>query len=145
MRRRRRIILWLFFIIYLLALFYIVFFAEQLGRSSVGRYRSYNLVLLGEIRRFWVYRDILGAKVVFMNLAGNVLAFLPFGFMLPVICHSFHRIFRVLAASFSLSLVIETLQLYFCVGSFDVDDLLLNTIGGILGYLFLRICEVLRR
>ena len=34
-----------------------------------------------------------------------------------------------------LSLLVELLQLVFKVGSFDVDDLLLNTIGGLLGYL----------
>ena len=37
--------------------------------------------------------------------------------------------------SFELSLLVELLQLVFKVGSFDVDDLLLNTIGGLLGYL----------
>lgn len=37
--------------------------------------------------------------------------------------------------SFELSLLVELLQLVFKVGSFDVDDLFLNTIGGLLGYL----------
>ena len=37
--------------------------------------------------------------------------------------------------SFELSLLVELLQLVFKVGSFDVDDLLLNTIGGLLGYI----------
>ena len=39
------------------------------------------------------------------------------------------------AIQFELSLLVELLQLVFKVGSFDVDDLLLNTIGGLLGYL----------
>jgi glycopeptide antibiotics resistance protein len=141
MRRKKRILLWLFFIAYLLVLFYVVFFAEQLGRSNTGRYRSCNLVLFGEIRRFLKYRHILGTKIVFMNLAGNILVFLPFGFMLPVLCRFFHRLFGVLLAGFCLSFVIETLQLYFYVGSFDVDDLLLNTLGSIIGYACLRIFE----
>ena len=40
--------------------------------------------------------------------------------------------------SFELSLLVELLQLVFKVGSFDVDDLFLNTIGGLLGYLVYR-------
>ena len=37
--------------------------------------------------------------------------------------------------SFELSLLVELLQLVFKVGSFDVDDMFLNTLGGIAGYL----------
>ena len=43
--------------------------------------------------------------------------------------------------SFTTTLVIETCQLVSCTGSFDVDDLLLNTIGGILGYLIYILLE----
>ena len=45
------------------------------------------------------------------------------------------HIFCTVWYSFELSLVVELLQLIFKVGSFDVDDLLLNTVGGMLGFL----------
>ena len=41
--------------------------------------------------------------------------------------------------SFELSLLVEVLQLVTKVGSFDVDDLLLNTVGGILGFLIYKL------
>ena len=47
--------------------------------------------------------------------------------------------------SFGLSLGVEVFQLLTRVGSFDVDDLLLNTIGGILGYVLFLICNGIRR
>ena len=47
--------------------------------------------------------------------------------------------------TFELSLVVEILQIVFRVGSFDVDDLILNTLGGMLGYLLLELIEKWRK
>ena len=44
-----------------------------------------------------------------------------------------------------ISFCVETFQLITKVGSFDVDDLLLNTVGGILGYIIFVICNTVRR
>ena len=55
------------------------------------------------------------------------------------------RMISVICLTFLLSLSFETLQLIFKVGSFDVDDLLLNTIGGMLGYLAFWILDRIRR
>ena len=104
----------------------------------------YNLVLFKEIMRFWNYRDQLGIFSVFANLAGNILIFIPFGFFMPVA--SEHRNFFVTVMdTFLLSLIIEVIQLLTKVGCFDVDDLLLNTIGGVVGYIIFMISNVIRR
>jgi glycopeptide antibiotics resistance protein len=47
--------------------------------------------------------------------------------------------------SFVLSLTIELSQLFMKVGCFDVDDLLLNTMGGMIGFVAFSICNVMRR
>ena len=47
-------------------------------------------------------------------------------------------------AAFLLSLTIEITQLLTRVGSFDVDDLILNTAGGIAGYLLFYIMNKIR-
>ena len=133
--RHRRLGLVLF-IAYLVLLSYFLFFAENMGRSPDARASySYNLVPFKEIRRFIVYRDILGYRAVFLNIFGNVAAFLPFGFFLPEIWRQVGRWYTMIVLSFTTSLCIELMQLVTKVGSFDVDDLLLNTIGGYLGYL----------
>ena len=72
----------LFFVLYLLVLAYLLFFAEGMGRTISTGYR-YNLEPFCEIKRFLYHVDILGWKTVFLNVAGNVIAFMPFGFFLP--------------------------------------------------------------
>jgi glycopeptide antibiotics resistance protein len=137
---KKKIVLGVLFMVYLASLFYVVFFAEAMGRCHPQRY-SYNLKLFGEIRRFIVYRHLLGMKAVILNLAGNIIAFIPFGIMFPKFHRHLHHLVVVALCSFLLSLSIEVIQLFTRVGSFDVDDLLLNTMGGFLGYILLLIME----
>lgn len=135
-KHRHQKVGFILFVLYLVLLTYFLFFAEELGRSPDSRAQySYNLTLFKEIRRFLVYRDILGYRAVFLNLAGNVIAFMPFGFFLPVIWKKTNHWYTTALLSFITSLCIETTQLGFRVGSFDVDDMVLNTLGGIGGYL----------
>ena len=134
-KKKIRIIGWILFIIYILLLIYFLFLSEEYGRKDFAqRDYQYNLVLFQEIRRFWVYRERVGYLAAFLNLAGNVIGFLPFGFILPVIGKRMKNGFLVTVCGFCLSLFVESMQLIFKVGSFDVDDLLLNTVGGCIGY-----------
>lgn len=138
-RRRRHILGYFLFIIYLIVLCYFLFFSEAYGRNEgAGAYR-YNLVLFREIRRFYQYRDILGAKSVFINLFGNVAAFVPFGFFLPLLWPRTRRFFWIFWSSLCFSLLVEGIQLVYQVGTFDVDDLFLNTLGGVIGYFLLQL------
>lgn len=127
------------FVTYIVALMYIMFFAEKLGRTGADRDYSYNLQLFREISRFIRYRKVLGMKAVFWNLGGNVLCFMPFGFLLPWMRKNLNHWYLTGLMTFYLSLLIELTQLFLRVGSFDVDDLFLNTLGGLLGYLCYRI------
>ena len=134
-KHRHRILGAVLFVLYLVLLTYFLFFAEEMGRSPDARAEySYNLTLFKEIRRFLLYRNILGWRAVFLNIFGNVLAFMPFGFFLPVIWVRTRHWYITVLLSFAMSLLVETMQLVGKVGSFDVDDLLLNTLGGMAGY-----------
>ena len=123
------------FVLYLIILAYFLFFSERYGRGSDHTYH-YNLTPFREIRRYFQYRHILGWEYFVVNIYGNVLAFMPFGFFLPVVSKANRGFFNVALYSFEFSLGVELVQLAFQVGSFDVDDLIMNTAGGILGYLF---------
>ena len=72
------------FICYMVLLVYFLFFSEEYGRTA--SYTSYriNLHLFAEIRRYFAYRDTIGFAYFFINMFGNVIAFMPFGFLLPV-------------------------------------------------------------
>ena len=124
------------FLIYLAGLCYFLFFAENYGRvTGLEKYR-YNLVPFREIERFWKYRRELGIHS-FHNLAGNILGFVPAGFFIPMLWKDKKGFLFTVCLTFQMSLLAEIVQLIFRVGSFDVDDLLLNTFGGMLGYLLL--------
>lgn len=130
--------------IYLAGLCYFLFFAENYGRGFDQEIYRYNLIPFREIERFWKYRKVLGIYS-FYNLAGNVLGFVPAGFFIPILWKKRRGFLFTLCVTFEMSLLVEVLQLVFRVGSFDVDDLILNTFGGILGYVFLKLLEMRRK
>lgn len=134
------------FVLYILLLIYFLFFSEEYGRVAAEEsiYR-YNLIPFVEIRRFWIYREQLGVFAVITNLLGNVIGFIPYGFILPVIARKCRSGFFIILSGFGLSLLVETIQLITKVGCFDVDDLILNTLGAALGYLAFAVCNYLRR
>lgn len=143
-RRQYRRLGKILIVFYIGFVFYFLLISEIYGRTGEMKDYHYNLVLFKEIMRFWNYRDQLGIFSVFANLAGNILIFIPFGFFMPVA--SEHRNFFVTVMdTFLLSLIIEVIQLLTKVGCFDVDDLLLNTIGGVVGYIIFMISNVIRR
>lgn len=122
------------FLIYLALLIYLLIFYEEYDRTMANRSYRYNLIPFAEIRRFWVYRKQIGIGKVISNLAGNVIGFLPFGMLLPAFSRRFRSGILVTFLSFDVSLCIELIQLTFKVGIFDVDDIMMNTLGGLIGY-----------
>ena len=132
---------WVLFIVYLAMLVYFMFFAESFGRDPAQREYAYNLELFKEIKRFYQYRHQLGIEAFLLNVVGNMAAFMPCGFFLPIVSRRGRKWYKNTMICFGLSLCIETVQLVFKVGSFDVDDLLLNTVGGVIGYISYRIVQ----
>ncbi len=142
--KRTRTVGKILFVLYIFFLLYFLIFSDWYGRSGIGEEYRCNLVLFKEIRRFVEYRETLGLFAVFTNLFGNILIFVPYGFFISV-ASRMRGFLMTLFYSFGLSLGVEVFQLLTRVGSFDVDDLLLNTIGGILGYVLFLICNGIRR
>ena len=132
------------FLLYVIFLVYFLFLAEWYGRTEISEEYRYNLELFKEIRRFITYREQLGTFAVLANLAGNIVIFVPYGFFISMAAVR-RGFFKTLFYSFGLSLCVEVVQLFTRVGSFDVDDILLNTVGGVLGYILFVICNVIRR
>lgn len=95
---------------------------------------QYNLIPFQEIKRFVVYWQTIGAYYSVINLAGNVVAFMPFGALIRWVVNQKTRWYQAVGYTFLFSLSVELLQLVARVGVFDVDDLILNTLGGLLGF-----------
>lgn len=130
-RKRLILVSRLLFAVYMAFVVFFMFFSD---REVYTEYR-YNTTLFAEVKRFWHNIRIVGIKALFLNFFGNMIAFIPFGMFLPMVNKKMKHMGLVVFLSFLFSLCIESIQLYFKVGVFDVDDLLLNTVGGFIGYM----------
>ena len=101
-----------------------------------------NFTLFKTIRMYIDYSYKLNS---FENLVGNIVVFVPFGFLLPYVMKRGRNFFVMLLNAFVLVLGIEVFQLFSAFGAFDVDDILLNCLGAVLGYLGYLIYEAIRR
>ncbi len=128
-------------ILYLFILFYLVLFSVEFGRVHVAR--GYNLTPFATINRYIKYRQYFTEINYMTNIYGNIIAFAPLGYFI----YTFEKkrnLIHGLIIPFALSLGIELLQYILSVGSFDVDDIILNTSGGFLVYLILFILYKLK-
>lgn len=145
-KTNRRVRFWgrVLFLAYMFLALYFMFFSETLDRTMVSDSYRYNLTLFKEIKRFWEMRYSYGWGVTLINLLGNVVCFMPFGFLLPTISKSrvIKNIISVTFFTMLFSVFIETAQLVTKVGAFDVDDILLNTIGGMAGYILMKLTRL---
>ena len=90
-----------------------------------------NFTLFKTIKMYIRYSYKLNS---FENLVGNVVVFLPFGYLLPRIWRTAKSGLMLMGYAFFFSLSIELFQLFSAFGAFDVDDLLLNTAGALIGF-----------
>lgn len=75
------------------------------------------------------------------NLAGNILLFVPFGILFPLIRVRKSTFLDVFTNALLLVLGIEIFQLFSAFGAFDVDDIILNCLGAVLGYILYKVCR----
>lgn len=136
-------VIWIIFISYLTVLFLLLFWRPEHSEFYTANGANWELNANFEwfktINMYVQYQDKFSFKTIFINLAGNVIAFVPFGFLYPIARQK--GFFRSLFVSLLFPILIECTQLYTNVGRFDVDDILLNTIGGWIGvivYFYLR-------
>ena len=78
--------------------------------------------------------DYDSKKDLLLNVIGNAAMFVPSGIVLTIVYKRLNTFGKVLLVGVGISLCIEIIQLPFSVRATDVDDLILNTIGVIVGY-----------
>lgn len=110
------------FIIYILLLYYLLLSTEK-AASGI------NLIPFKEMTRYSI-----GSELFFYNVVGNIVLFIPFGYFVSDYLKA-KKIHHILIVSILISLTAETIQ-YKIGRAFDVDDIILNVIGAILGFMF---------
>lgn len=136
----KRQLLSLAFVVYLLAVVKITLF--PIPFHTLGNPPQNNLIPFHTIRAVLSQRSL---SYDLYNLGGNVLLFVPLGFLLPLLFPNQNRLWRVVSIGFCATFVIESGKfiissiLGFTYRDFDVDDIILNTFGAFIGYLVLRL------
>ena len=132
------------FLIYMGMMLWLLF-----GRSSgCGQDISYAQVLSGNInlKPLYTIKNYLNIVLHYpqadifphcgINLVGNVVMFIPAGWLLPRIFRTMRNFFLFLLTSLCAILLVEVVQLFSLLGSLDIDDLILNISGMIIGFIF---------
>ncbi|MED3033937.1 VanZ family protein [Bacillus thuringiensis] len=78
--------------------------------------------------------DPYNIDIVLMNTLGNVIIFIPFGFLLPLLFKQINNVKMASKIFIKFILLIESLQLLTFTGVFDIDDIILNMLGALIGY-----------
>ena len=118
-------LLMLFFIIYILLLYYIVTFQDN-------NYGTNNLVPFKEI-----FRYSITSKLFIKNVIGNVLLFVPLGIFCAYYINN-KKVYIIIFLSILISSSIEFAQ-YKIGRTLDIDDVILNTIGAVLGFFLYKL------
>lgn len=112
------------FMLYVLILFYVVTYQDPVSNSI----SSYNLVPFKEM-----FRYDFGTVLFYKNIVGNLLIFVPFGLFVSYYLKT-SRLSIIFILSLISSLTIEFAQRLIIGRVFDVDDIILNVFGAIIGY-----------
>lgn len=98
-------------------------------RISSGAW-GVNLVPFRTIRNYVKYSGFLHTMI---NIFGNIIIFVPFGILLAEIFPKKRNILKILGITFATSFFVEFIQ-FFIGRSVDIDDLILNLLGSVIGY-----------
>lgn len=136
----RNKIRWFLFIVYCV---FIVYYAV-LSRETRNAAKA-------DLRFMWAYREMLTGHPEWKEDVGynvmNILFFVPFGFLFPEkdIMHTLFKNRRwllILCAGMLLSIFVELTQYIFCLGLCELDDVICNGLGAMVGYGIFR-CFIL--
>jgi glycopeptide antibiotics resistance protein len=107
----------------------IMFSSEETINFNLIPLRSIG-VQLTHINEWWALKNILG----------NII---PFGFLLPIVYNKINSFFKFFASNILFILFVESFQFFTRIGFFDVDDIFLNFVGSLCGYLVLLLVKFL--
>ncbi|MCA0989352.1 VanZ family protein [Guptibacillus algicola] len=119
--------------IYLLALVYSTLFIYNYYPYG----KSVNLVLFDSIKLMW---ESGSYWLILKNIIGNILLFMPLGFLVPLVHRRCRSLFVIAMIGFTISTMIELLQYFAAQRIFDIDDILLNGLGAVVGYGVYGVC-----
>lgn len=133
------VVIWVVFVLYLVLLLKLLLFSRPPGSE-----RSLNLIPFATISDYLFNGTAAVKRFAIGNVLGNVVAFIPLGAFLPVLRRRL-RMWANLLIVACASVAVEIVQGVFGLGASDIDDVILNALGGLVGILFFTILRVVLR
>lgn len=127
----------LLFAIYVILMIWLLFIQriKYISFENYGETLIHNLNII-PFRTIIEYinpdKEVLDHAII--NLAGNIVMFIPLGFFLPAFNANCRKMGKLVLLTIIILIIVELIQLFSLTGSFDVDDIILNTIGSSIGY-----------
>lgn len=140
MNRRRMFAGFFLLGVYTGVLLWLLFWRERTTEGIPYLHRLPMHLNLSPLRTIRLYLRLLRSsqphlvRIALVNLAGNIVMFLPLGFLPPLLFSGLRRWYRMLPAAAGIIAAAELLQMLLLVGTCDVDDLILNLLGTAAGY-----------
>jgi len=129
----------IFGLFYVTILLYALFFKAINIRAATN---GVNLVPFSTIMSYITGIANGNSGVALMNLLANIFLFIPLGFYVEVLLRERKMKFKMLLIIL-IPIIVELIQYIFSLGIADVDDVILNSIGGLLGILVFMVVEKL--
>ena len=121
-------------------IFFVMYSRLMIWEVFLGPYRSYsgtrryNLYPFKTIIYYFMNSSKFNFNAIFINLVANIVTFIPLGFFMTMFFKKFNKISTMAVFSVIIIFIIEVLQFIFNVGVFDIDDIILNSLGCIIGF-----------
>jgi glycopeptide antibiotics resistance protein len=130
------------------AIIYVMIMIKLLFLRGTGHLYScysYNVIPFNTIKQYIVNRDHFNPDIWVKNLFGNIVLFIPLGIFGPLLNVRLLRLTLFLESVISILFCVELIQLFTKVGSFDIDDIILNTFGAMIGLTCIRLFKYTAR
>ena len=142
MKKFARPILWTIFLIYCFVLVYVLFLSRGTrdGFTFTEYMRRFTNFIPFKTIIEYVQRYIDGYRnLSVLNLLGNFVLFMPMGALLPCVIRKLDRFWKVNLTVLGMVVMVEIVQGILRVGSVDIDDVLFNVVGAMIGYGLVRL------
>lgn len=143
----------IYFLVYIVIIFNLTLFDELYGRQGLNAVNwtremlnnyfndSFNIIPFHTIKLFinGYNNNVVTYHAFIENIYGNLLAFIPFAFFIPLIFKKVDKYYEFLIIMVIIVLQIELLQFITMSGACDIDDVILNLLGASIAYFIFRI------
>lgn len=143
--KKFKISIWIMFVIYMISLSYLllckfynftvlgIFFSEWNVDAVLEGIKNINLVPIQHTFNDMFNNSSPDTHYYRRIFVYNIIAFIPYGVMLPILFSKINSIKKVILVGAITSLSYEVIQIFTTLGKFDIDDIILNTTGTFIG------------